>query len=91
MTAMGWVHTGHSAVASPWVEEEDLSDMDRATELSVELVREHIFRRIHAELPYELNPIPVEARRFPDGGLLIRQVIFVRTRKVRSSPMWPAG
>lgn len=68
-----------SALPSPWLPADTASDVDMAADLAVEIVREEIFRHIHAELPYELQPIPTESRKLPDGNMMLRQSIFVRT------------
>lgn len=71
-----------SALPSLWLPPESVSDVDRAADLAVEIVKEEIFRHIHAELPYTLHPIPTESRKMPDGNMLLRQSIFVRSTLV---------
>jgi GTPase Era involved in 16S rRNA processing len=45
-------------------------------------VKEQLFRRLSGELPYELEPVPTEARRLRNGDLLLKQTIFVRSDSV---------
>lgn len=49
-------------------------------------VKEQLFRRLSGELPYELEPVPTEARRLKDGALLLKQTLFVRSESVRGLP-----
>jgi hypothetical protein len=49
-------------------------------------VKEQLFRRLSGELPYELEPVPTEARRLKDGALLLKQTLFVRSESVRGPP-----
>lgn len=47
-------------------------------------VKEQLFRRLSGELPYELEPVPTESRQLPNGALLLKQTIFVRSESVSS-------
>ncbi len=58
-------------------------DLSAAADLAVELVKEQLFLRLSGELPYVLQPVTTGAKRFPDGGVLFTQTIFVRSEPVR--------
>lgn len=74
----------HSAQPSEWLPDGVSDDrVAAAADLGVELVKEQLFRRLSGELPYELEPVPTEARTFAaNGAVLLKQTIFVRSESV---------
>jgi len=75
----------HSAQPSEWLPDGFSDDrVAAAADLGVEMVKEQLFRRLSGELPYELQPVATEARKFAaNGALLLKQTIFVRSESVR--------
>ncbi|KDD76121.1 SOUL heme-binding protein [Helicosporidium sp. ATCC 50920] len=52
-------------------------------ELAREVTREKIFRRYHAELPYEIVVAPQEFKRLPDGTTYVAQNIYVKNENIK--------
>jgi GTP-binding protein Era len=62
----------------PWhFPEDQLSDLPVRL-LAAEITREHLFRQLHDELPYELTVEPESWEEFNDGSARIAQVIFIQ-------------
>jgi GTP-binding protein Era len=62
----------------PWhFPEDQLSDLPERL-LAAEITREHLFRQLHDELPYELTVEPESWEEFKDGSVRIAQVIFIQ-------------
>jgi GTPase len=62
----------------PWHYPADqLSDLPLRL-LAAETTREHLFRQLHDELPYELAVEPESWEDFKDGSVHIAQVIYVQ-------------
>jgi GTP-binding protein Era len=62
----------------PWhFPEDQLSDLPERL-LAAEITREHLFRQLHDELPYELTVEPESWEEFKDGSARIAQVIFIQ-------------
>jgi GTP-binding protein Era len=62
----------------PWhFPEDQLSDLPVRL-LAAEITREHLFRQLHDELPYELAVEPETWEEFKDGSARIGQVIFIQ-------------
>ena len=61
----------------PWLYPEDqLSDMPERL-LAAELTREHLFDRLHAELPYSITVETEDWQDFDDGSVRIEETIYV--------------
>jgi GTPase len=66
------------APEGPWhFPEDQLSDLPVRL-LAAEITREHLFRQLHDELPYELAVEPETWEDFKDGSARIGQVIFIQ-------------
>jgi GTP-binding protein Era len=66
------------APEGPWhFPEDQLSDLPVRL-LAAEITREHLFRQLHDELPYELAVEPESWEEFKDGSARIGQVIFIQ-------------
>ena len=64
--------------AGPWHYPGDqLSDLPLRL-LAAEITREHLFRQLHDEVPYELAVEPESWEDFEDGSLRIGQVVYVQ-------------
>ncbi len=62
----------------PWhFPEDQLSDLPVRL-LAAEITREHLFRQLHDELPYELAVEPETWEDFKDGSARIGQVIYIQ-------------
>ena len=62
----------------PWhFPEDQLSDLPVRL-LAAEITREHLFRQLHDELPYELAVEPETWEDFEDGSARIGQVVFIQ-------------
>jgi len=62
----------------PWhFPEDQLSDLPVRL-LAAEITREHLFRQLHDELPYELTVEPETWEEFEDGSARIGQVVFIQ-------------
>jgi GTP-binding protein Era len=62
----------------PWhFPEDQLSDLPVRL-LAAEITREHLFRQLHDELPYELTVEPETWEEFKDGSTRIGQVVFIQ-------------
>ena len=62
----------------PWhFPEDQLSDLPVRL-LAAEITREHLFRQLHDELPYELAVEPETWEEFKDGSARIGQVVFIQ-------------
>lgn len=51
--------------------------------LALELVREKLYRRMNKELPYQIQPVHEAWREMPDGTANIKQIIYVKSDRVR--------
>lgn len=66
-----------SAPEGPWLFPEDqLSDLP-ARLMAAEITREHLFRRLHQELPYQLTVETENWETFDNGDAKLSQVIYV--------------
>lgn len=64
--------------AGPWhFPADQLSDLPLRL-LAAEITREHLFRQLHDELPYELTVEPESWEDFQDGSVRIGQVIYIQ-------------
>lgn len=75
----------------PWHYPEDQVSDASERALAAEITREHIFRRLHAELPYAST---VETEAFierPDGSVEIRQVVLVERPTQRAIVLGKGG
>jgi GTP-binding protein Era len=75
----------------PWHYPEDQVSDASERALAAEITREHIFRRLHAELPYAST---VETEAFterPDGSVEIRQVVLVERPTQRAIMLGKGG
>jgi GTP-binding protein Era len=62
----------------PWhFPQDQLSDLPVRL-LAAEITREHLFRQLHDELPYELAVEPETWEEFKDGSARIGQVVFIQ-------------
>ena len=62
----------------PWhFPEDQLSDLAERL-LAAEITREHLFRQLHDELPYELAVEPETWEDFKDGSARIGQVVYIQ-------------
>jgi GTP-binding protein Era len=65
------------APAGPWLYEEDqLSDLNDRL-MAAEITREHLFHRLHQELPYQLTVETEAWENFDNGDIKIHQIIYV--------------
>jgi GTP-binding protein Era len=59
--------------------------------LAAEITREHLFRRLHQELPYALTVETEDWEEFKDGSAKVRQVIFVEREGQKAIVVGQAG
>ncbi|MDJ0951299.1 MAG: GTPase Era [Alphaproteobacteria bacterium] len=71
-------HLAAQVPAGPWLYPEDqISDVPLRL-LAAEVIREHLFRQLHQELPYALTVETEAWEERPDGSVRIAAVVFVQ-------------
>jgi GTP-binding protein Era len=79
------------APAGPWhFPEDQLSDLPQRL-LAAEITREHLYRQLHEELPYQLTVEPETWEDFQDGSVRIGQVIYVQRDNQRAIVLGKGG
>lgn len=75
----------------PWLYEEDyLTDIPER-ELAAEVTREHLFHRLHDEIPYGLTVETEKWEHFKNGSIKINQVIIVNKESHRGIILGKGG
>ncbi len=62
-----------------WIFPEDEVTDASFEKFTSEITREHIYHRVHKEIPYECKVITEESKTESDGALNIKQVIYVKS------------
>lgn len=79
------------AQPGPWpFPEGQVTDLT-PSELSVELVREKLYRRLNQAVPYRLHPRVVECSEGPQGGLIIKQELVVESAALKGIVVGAGG
>lgn len=73
-------HLSHQAVDADWLYPSELATDQSMLKIVEEAVREQLFHRLRAELPYLLFQKNDSHTLNPDGVLVVTQTIFVRNR-----------
>lgn len=79
------------AVLRPWEEDPSQTTTQSQSQLALEIVRECILDRVHQELPYTLDQVPVSNRRLSDGSLRIEQMLLVANETQRALVVGKGG